>query len=133
MIFDTKNINPNSYLGFGTWQLWGSGRVPVGIDTSDETFNTVEKTGGEKSHTLSISEIPKHYGHINTWNGTYSGMFLDLSKASTIFTNSNLDGGRGWSVQANNEIVPFSHSEGNDVAHNNLQPFITCYIWKRIS
>lgn len=66
LIFDTKNINPNSYLGFGTRQLWGSGRVPVGIDTSDETFNTVEKTGEEKSHTLSISEIPKHYGHIDT-------------------------------------------------------------------
>ena len=45
-IFDTKNVNPVTYLGFGTWQLWGAGRVPVGINTNDGNFNTVEKTGG---------------------------------------------------------------------------------------
>lgn len=46
LIFDTKNINPSTYLGFGTWQLWGSGCVPVGVDTTQTEFNIVEKTGG---------------------------------------------------------------------------------------
>lgn len=39
------NTNPASYFG-GTWVAWGSGRVPVGINTADANFNTVEKTGG---------------------------------------------------------------------------------------
>lgn len=26
---ETTNTNPSTYLGFGTWVLWGSGRVPV--------------------------------------------------------------------------------------------------------
>lgn len=33
---------PLTYFG-GTWVAWGSGRVPVGINTSDSNFNTVEK------------------------------------------------------------------------------------------
>ena len=41
------NTNPSTYLG-GTWSLWGSGRVPVGVNTLQEEFSTVEKTGGEK-------------------------------------------------------------------------------------
>ena len=53
LIFDTKNVNPATYLGFGTWQLWGAGRVPVGINTNDGNFNTVEKTGGNKAVDIS--------------------------------------------------------------------------------
>ena len=41
----TSSTNPSTYFG-GTWVAWGSGRVPVGINTSDSNFNTVEKTGG---------------------------------------------------------------------------------------
>lgn len=33
----------------GTWVAWGKGRVPIGVDTSDVDFNTVEKTGGNKT------------------------------------------------------------------------------------
>ena len=48
-----SSTNPSSLFG-GTWVAWGSGRVPVGINTSDTDFSTVEKTGGNKnlqSHT----------------------------------------------------------------------------------
>jgi hypothetical protein len=34
----------------GTWVAWGSGRVPVGVNTSDTSFDTVEETGGNKSN-----------------------------------------------------------------------------------
>ena len=48
------NINPSEYFG-GTWVSWGSGRVPVGVNSSDSSFNTVEKTGGSKTHSHTIT------------------------------------------------------------------------------
>src|SRR5690606_4211067 len=42
------DTNPATLLGFGTWEAFGSGRVPVGIDSEDEDFNTAGKTGGSK-------------------------------------------------------------------------------------
>lgn len=51
--------NPSELFG-GTWVAWGSGRVPVGVDTSDSDFSTIEKTGGKKTHELSINEMPSH-------------------------------------------------------------------------
>lgn len=57
---ETTNVNPATYLGFGTWQYWGQGRVPVGVDASDNDFNTVEKTGGEKKHTMTLAELVDH-------------------------------------------------------------------------
>ena len=60
IIMDTANVNPAIYLGFGTWQYWGQGRVPVGVNTSDSDFNTVEKTGGEKKHTMTLAELVRH-------------------------------------------------------------------------
>ena len=54
-----NNTNPGTLFG-GTWVTWGAGRVPVSVNTSDGDFSTVEKTGGEKTHTLSINEMPSH-------------------------------------------------------------------------
>lgn len=72
----TTNVNPGNYLG-GTWVAWGSGRVPVGINTSDSDFNTSEKTGGSKigsytpagtvgSTTLTVNQIPSHAHGLNS-------------------------------------------------------------------
>ena len=57
---ETTNVNPATYLGFGTWQYWGQGRVPVGVDTTDSDFNSVEKTGGEKKRQITINNLPEH-------------------------------------------------------------------------
>ena len=51
--------NPSTYFG-GTWVAWGAGRVPVGINTSDSNFNTVEKTGGAATVTLTTAQMPAH-------------------------------------------------------------------------
>ena len=54
--------NPGTLLGFGTWSAFGTGRVIVGVDSSDTDFDTVQETGGSKtdSHSLSIAELPAH-------------------------------------------------------------------------
>lgn len=65
-----NNVNPSTFLG-GTWEVWGSGQVPVGVNPNDSDFSTAEKTGGSKSvtpsgtvggHTLTTNEMPSH-GH----------------------------------------------------------------------
>ena len=44
-----------------TWVAWGAGRVSIGIGSNGTTnYSTVESTGGEEKHTLSVSEIPSH-------------------------------------------------------------------------
>lgn len=44
----TLTTNPATLLGFGTWVEFGVGKVIVGQDASDASFNTIEETGGSK-------------------------------------------------------------------------------------
>ena len=58
----SDSTNPATLLGFGTWTAFGAGKVPVGFNSADSDFNTAEKTGGEKTHKLTTTEMPSH-GH----------------------------------------------------------------------
>lgn len=53
------NENPKKYFG-GTWELFGQGKTLIGVDSSDTDFNASEKTGGSKTHTIAINELPQH-------------------------------------------------------------------------
>ena len=105
----TVATNPATLFGFGTWTAFATGRAIVGIDTGQTEFNTVEKTGGAKTHTLTTS--------------THSYAVADFWAAD------NSSGG-GSSYQGNN-AAGTTGSAGSGGAHNNLQPYITAYIWKR--
>ena len=54
-----SNTNPSTILNFGTWERL-KGKVCLGLDEDDTNMNAIGKTGGEKTHTLSTSEIPSH-------------------------------------------------------------------------
>ena len=122
IVMSTSNTNPSEYLGFGTWVLWGSGRVPVGVNESDSSFNTVEKTGGEKSHTLTINEMPAHSHRISDYD------WATMTKRQTSNDINQYYNPNGWTYD---QMSPVSQNTGGSQAHNNLQPFITCYMWKR--
>ena len=112
----TVSTNPGTLYG-GTWAAWGGGRTPVGVNTADTSFNTVEKTGGEKAHTLTVGETPSH-----------SHLIYDVAVyglAITGFNFASIPNG-DWKGTAKN-----TEATGGGQAHNNLQPYITCYIWKR--
>lgn len=111
--------NPSELFG-GTWVAWGSGRVPVGVDTSDSDFSTIEKTGGEKTHELSINEMPSHT-HANYAKRTNVTI---NSSGNTIISchRSNTGASTGNNIG----------KTGSNAPHNNLQPYITCYMWKRM-
>ena len=102
----------------GTWEAWGSGRVPVGVDPEDTDFDTVEETGGEKTHTLTVDEMPNHY---HNFGQMYDGYHLTGSTSQP----------RG--VYADYAQSIHTTDVGGSEAHNNLQPYITCYMFKRIA
>lgn len=97
----------------GTWTAWGAGRVPVGVDTSQTEFDTVEETGGEKKHTLQYDELPE----IRYFKGD-----VDNYDHNNIL-NTSIPSGSTYGLK-----YPYV---GRWVAHNNLQPYITCYMYKR--
>jgi hypothetical protein len=109
----TNATNPNTLLGFGTWTAFGAGRVPVGIDAGQTEFNTAEETGGAKTHTLTTSEMPSH-SHSYTRKGTVTG--------------GSTQGGDPNSV---GQFTDNTGLTGGGQAHNNLQPYIVVYMWKR--
>ena len=112
------NTNPSEILGFGTWARL-KGKVCLGLDEDDADFNTIGKTGGEKTHTLTKNEMPNHNHNIITWNNYNSGTMTGVKVAKTI---DNADG-------SSSSSQPISGAGGGE-AHNNLQPYtVVGYMW----
>lgn len=135
----TSSANPSTYITGTTWVAWGSGKVPVGVNASDTDFKTVEKTGGEKTHTLTTSEMPAHRHFDQRIRMYKSATDKDFKPnvGDMIIDASNSNGISVWkqsgSYWANNEQTASVSDiiKGGDGTHNNLQPYITCYMWKR--
>jgi microcystin-dependent protein len=84
-----------------------NGRVAVGYDASAE-FGTIGQIGGEKTHTLTINEMPQHAHFYSWWEPGSYGVGL---------TDAN-----SWQVSVDSA---FTGINGYDQPHNNLQPYIT--------
>ena len=112
----------------GTWVAWGVGRSIVGVDTSQTEFDTVEETGGAKTHTLTNAQLP-----VLTGDGQF--------KPYDSFSTSGIVTGKSWAqtknfsaaggAQSNTTLYGFQINIGGGQAHNNLHPYITAYQWKR--
>lgn len=112
--------NPGTYLK-GTWEQFGQGRTLIGVGAGDDGTNTqefeVNTTGGEYKHKLVIGEIPSHA------HKYYSPIVQEVSPASNTSTYGNY----------NKDYKIDSDSVGGDGYHNNVQPYITVYFWKRVN
>lgn len=127
-----NNTDPGTLFG-GTWEAWGTGRVPVGVDSGDSDFSTAGKTGGEKRHILSNGEIPSVTGSFYLHG---SGDGSCIANPVGCFAGSDINTGHyregGTSVAANSSAIYVRFNNGGEgQSHNNLQPYITCYMWKR--
>jgi hypothetical protein len=107
------STNPATILGFGTWTAFGAGRVTVGINAADADFDTVEETGGEKTHSLTGDE-----------NGAHTHSYTKRAG------NQNVDNGAQLAAYYA-EGGATTGSSGSGTGHNNLQPYIVVYKWKR--
>lgn len=87
------------------------GKVAVGQNTGDASFDVLGETGGEKTHKLTVSEMPKHTHRISSQRGTPGNSSWDYGQPGT-----------GWNATAWNPNP--TEPIGGNGAHNNLQPYI---------
>lgn len=90
------------------------GRVPVGLDAEDPDFDALGDFGGEKTHTLTIDEMPSHAHEQLAVSNPNSG-------GSGIRGTYNGQEGTGMSRYSTNAQTG---TRGEDQPHNILQPYL---------
>ena len=100
-----------------------NGRTPVGLNAKDSDFNTIGKTGGEKTHTLTQSELAAHR------HGFQGGAALFTQPDQGV---KGLGSGNLW-IEGVGAIPTTSTDGGANQPHNNMQPYMVLnYIIKVI-
>ena len=119
-IYETTStdLNTTTKMGNhfgGTWEEYGAGRVLV-AKSADTEFDTIGETGGAKTHTLSVAQMPAH-------NHTYDVAYPFVA------------GGASWMMPYCDTTIPYAggtvSTVGSGEAHNNLQPYIVVYRYRR--
>ncbi len=100
-----------SYLFGGRWE-----RIQDKFLLSSAGYSG--QTGGEKEHTLTNEEMPKHRHGVAThkYGGSYEMWVVPNPK------------------EVSADFSPYlSDYEGGNKPHNNMPPYITCHMWRRLS
>ena len=116
-----NSTDPGTIWSGTTWVAFGAGRTLVGIDSGDASFDSVEETGGAKTHSLVDYELGSHYhSYYDRW---YSLHPYNLWSSASPQT---LGGPSTFQQQGRN-----TGTAGTGTPHNILQPYIVTYMWKR--
>lgn len=121
----------------GTWQAWGAGRVPIGVNASDTDFDTAEETGGAKTHNLPLTRAGAA-GIRNYADKTYVGAVgqNDLPSLWNMYGESNsvfVWSHNGDTLDSNDKGYIGISLYGNTGYGDTMPPYITCYMYKRVS
>lgn len=121
-----NSTNPKNLFG-GTWVAWGTGRVPIGVNASDSDFSSVEKTGGSKTVNIAHNHVESVGADANTMYltaGANGGVY-----GSTINSSANRMTWKGTPATGATRLNKTSTAGSN--TQSIVQPYITCYMWKR--
>ena len=120
------NTNPGDIFG-GTWVSFGEGQTLIGVDTNDSDFDTVEETGGTKTHTHTLND---GYTKLTVW-GSDNNKLGYSEKSGVSEWTSNYGGYLTYSDNITKNSTFGVNLGGSTDSTSNLPPYITVYMWKR--
>jgi microcystin-dependent protein len=105
------NTNPSTLFG-GTWETFAPGRCLVGLDTSITDFNTIGKTGGSSTVTLTVQELPSHthtqdsHSHIQDDHNHETSTSITGHVHSTVAHTHPTSGAHSHTIPAHYHSIP---------------------------
>ena len=114
-IYMSLDSTEPSLLFGGTWE-----RIEGRFLLAASNTYKAEETGGEATHKLTVAEMPSHShsitnaGGLMGWAGV-KNLSAPESNNGTITNQAKLS------------------NAGNSAAHNNMPPYLSVYMWRRIS
>lgn len=115
------STNPATLFGMGTWVAHGTGRVTVGIDSGDTDFDTVNETGGAKTHTHALSN-----GFAKLSNAGKADMSTSVSSYTTNYFEADFA-----PTSSSSTATSGIRLGGSTAGDSSLQPYIVVYRWRR--
>lgn len=127
--------NPHDLFGVGTWKRISQGRMLLGAD--DSTYNA-GATGGEATHTLTAEEMPAHsHSGTTSTNGDHThgvprNKSNDADEMVAAYVRNDSIGYINTTSAGNHNHTFTTNNAGGGAAHNNMPPYLVCYIWQRM-
>lgn len=118
-----NNISPAILFG-GTWE-----RIKDRFLLAAGDDYTAGSTGGEAEHTLSIDEMPTHRHTFKSSSYGWEGYAIYGMKDTSSGSNVGLSPYNQYELSENNVVM---QNTGGGQAHNNMPPYLTVYMWKRV-
>lgn len=124
--FSDNDANPAEVFGGGVWQRI-EGAFLFGRDTAPAMGQAVGGRGGSYTHTLSESEMPKHYHDSLRYRGPTGNKF-GCNAGSLADTEWTIP----WSAGKAQDYYVTGYT-GDSQPHNNMPPYYLTNLWKRIA
>ncbi|PZP45042.1 MAG: hypothetical protein DI598_13855 [Pseudopedobacter saltans] len=125
MMFWNKPANtiPDGWQEVLDWRS----RMPIGYDPDDTDFNTVGKTGGEKTHQLTIAEMPAHrFKNGVVDDKEFTDSFNVFAYGQTTEDLSGFNKGNISNTAGNTPAYQgYTNTLGSNAWHNNMSPYRT--------
>lgn len=102
-----NHTNPGTLFG-GTWE-----RVENAFLWACDASGTIGQTGGEKTHTLTVDELPSH------------------SHGSVYSQHATGTKDKAWYTTSGSSVAYGTVATGGGQAHNNMPPYIQVSVWRR--
>ena len=115
----SDSTNPATTLGFGTWERV-QGQFIVGASATIAAGST----GGEATHTLTVDEMPSHQ---------HDNILLTSHVVGWSANQKQSGNSYGVGYDSPNQAVFYTSKAGGSQPHNNMPPYLSVYMWQRIS
>lgn len=125
------STNPATLLGFGTWERYAEGRAIIGVDESDEDFETPGLESGSKTHVHSLYQADGATGFAMVAVAASAGYGVQINRLTSPSWTRTHKAGTETAVGGDGATTQGTGLGGDTAAGNSLQPGIAVYVWKR--